>query len=109
LWAESESALSRHLREHPEVERALLESSLEELIATHVFFRGDDEANLSAAREAGTDGLATRRSALAAFSEAGWSVSVELEQDVRAEPTPMSALVPGVGIDGLPVVATSGT
>jgi SAM-dependent methyltransferase len=80
-----------------------------ELIVTHVFFRGDDEANLAAAREAGLDGLARRRAALAALSEAGWNVTVELERDVRAEPTPMSALVPGVGIDGLPVVPASVT
>jgi hypothetical protein len=36
-------------------------------------------------------------------------VTVELEQDVRAEPTPASALVPGAGIDALPVVPASVT
>ncbi len=80
-----------------------------ELIATHVFFRDDDEPNLAAASEAGLDGLATLRSALALFSAAGWSATVELERDVRADPTPVSALVPGVGIDGLPVVPASVT
>ena len=75
-----------------------------ELIATHVFFRDDDEPNLAAARELELDHLATRGSALAAFSASGWSVTVELElkRDVRADPTPVSELVPGVGIDGLP-------
>ena len=190
-WAESESALSRHLRDHPDVERALLESPHDELngadlflrasvleerygdaaaveafaladerlynnevrdardamlarvvehaaagdgtvadvapdagallrelrrvgrelIATHVFFRDDDEPNLAAARELGLDRLATRGSALAAFSASGWSVTVELEleRDVRADPTPVSELVPGVSIDGLPVVPASVT
>jgi SAM-dependent methyltransferase len=75
-----------------------------ELIATHVFFREDDESNLAAAHELGLGDLAARSDALAAFAAAGWNASVELEREVRAEPTPVSALVPGVGIDGLPVV-----
>ena len=80
-----------------------------ELIATHVFFRDDDEPNLAAACELGLDRLATCGSALAAFSASGWSVTVELERDVRADPTPVSELVPGVSIDGLPVVPASVT
>jgi SAM-dependent methyltransferase len=80
-----------------------------ELIATHVFFREDDDANLAAARELGLEGLATRDAALDAFAAAGWSASVELERDVRADPTPVSELIPGVGIDGLPVVQASVT
>jgi SAM-dependent methyltransferase len=80
-----------------------------ELIATHVFFHDDDERNLAAARELGLDGLATWSAALGAFAEAGWSATVELERDVRADPTPVSELVPGVGIDGLPVAPASVT
>jgi len=80
-----------------------------ELIATHVFFRDDDERNLGAAHELGLDGLATRDVALSAFAAAGWSAAVDLEREVHAEPTPVSELVPGVGIDGLPVVPASVT
>jgi SAM-dependent methyltransferase len=75
-----------------------------ELIATHVFFRDDDKGNIAAARELGLAGLATRGAALRAFAAAGWSAGVALEREVRADPTPVSELVPGVGIDGLPVV-----
>ncbi|MFL6016400.1 MAG: hypothetical protein ACJ74V_02560, partial [Gaiellaceae bacterium] len=73
------------------------------------FFRDDDERNIAAAREAGLDGLATRDAALRAFAAASWSAVVALERELRAEPTPVSELIPGVGIDGLPVVPASVT
>jgi ubiquinone/menaquinone biosynthesis C-methylase UbiE len=38
-WAQAESALSLHLREHPDVERALLHSSLESLNGADLFLR----------------------------------------------------------------------
>jgi hypothetical protein len=75
-----------------------------ELIATHVFFRDDDERNIAAARQIGLEGLATRGAALGAFAAAGLTASVDLECEVHAQPTPVSALVPGVAIDGLPAV-----
>jgi SAM-dependent methyltransferase len=75
-----------------------------ELIATHVLFRDDDEPNIAAARELGLDALGTRDAASNTFAAAGWSAAVELEREVRADPTPVSELIPGVGIDGLPVV-----
>jgi len=77
-----------------------------ELIATHVFYPADDEANRAAARKAGLEDLLVRDAALQAFAAEGWEVAVEYESDVQAEPTPVSAIVPGVGIDGLPVEAT---
>jgi len=80
-----------------------------ELIATHVFFRNDDERNLAAAHEFGLGGLATRDAALSAFAAAGWSAAVDLEREVHAEPTPASELVPGVVIDGLPAMPASVT
>ena len=80
-----------------------------ELIATHVFFREDDERNIAAARELGLDGLAARDAALNAFAAAGWAAAVELEREVLADPTPVSELIPGLGIDGLPVVPGSVT
>jgi hypothetical protein len=45
-------------------------------------------------------------STLAAFAAAGWDVVVEAEREVDAVPTPESALIPGVRIDGLPVRET---
>ena len=39
----------------------------------------------------------------------GWNVVVEEEREVEAVPTPESALIPGVRIDGLPVRATRAT
>ena len=76
------------------------------LVATHLFYGADDEANRAAARELGLEELLVRESALAAFADAGWDVAVEYERDVPAAPTPVSALIPGVGIDGLPVQGT---
>jgi hypothetical protein len=73
------------------------------VVAMHLFYDTSDEVNRTAARELGLEELLVRESALAAFADAGWSVSVEYERDVLAAPTPTSALVPEVGIDGLPV------
>jgi SAM-dependent methyltransferase len=75
-----------------------------ESIATHIFFRDDDERNIAAAGELSLAGLATRGAALTAFAAAGWTAAIDLEREVRAEPTPVSELVPGVGIDALPAV-----
>ncbi|MFL5938643.1 MAG: class I SAM-dependent methyltransferase [Gaiellaceae bacterium] len=80
-----------------------------ELFATHVFFRDDDDRNLAAAHELGLHGLATRDAALSAFATAGWPAVVDLAREVHAEPTPVSELVPGVGIDVLPAVPASVT
>jgi len=77
-----------------------------ELVATHLFFPEDDEANRIAARELALDELLTRGPALAAFADTGWDVAVEYEREVPASPTPESALIPGVRIDGLPVAET---
>jgi SAM-dependent methyltransferase len=80
-----------------------------ELVATHVFYPDDDAENRAAAREAGLEGLLFRSGALQTLADAGWDAAVEGEQAVRARPTPESALVPGVGIDGIPVVETTAT
>jgi hypothetical protein len=80
-----------------------------ELVATHVFYPDHDTENRAAAREAGLEGLLFRSGALNTLSDAGWDAAIEAERAVRARPTPESALVPGVGIDGIPVVETTAT
>jgi hypothetical protein len=77
-----------------------------ELIATHVFYPANDQANRTAARELGLEELLVRETALPAFAAAGWKVAVEYEREMKAEPTPASALIPELRIDGLPVAAT---
>ena len=77
-----------------------------EVVATHIFYPADDEENRAAARALGLEELLAREEALSAFAEAGWDISFEYEQEVQASPTPKSALIPGVGIDGLPVTET---
>ena len=79
------------------------------LFVTHVFYPEDDAENRAAAREAGLERLLLRSAALEALSDAGWNPTVEAEREVRAGPTPESALVPGVRIDGIPVVETTAT
>ena len=80
-----------------------------ELVATHVFYPDEDVENRAAAREAGLEELLFRSAALQTLADAGWYAAIEGERTVRARPTPESALVPGVGIDGIPVVETTGT
>lgn len=78
----------------------------QELIATHVFYPADDQVNRAAARDLGLEELLVRETALPAFAAEGWDVSVEYEREAKAKPTPSSALVPGLGIDTLPVEDT---
>jgi ubiquinone/menaquinone biosynthesis C-methylase UbiE len=78
-----------------------------ELVATHVFYPDEDAENRAAAREAGLEELLFRSGALETLADAGWDAEIEAERAVRAEPTPESALVPGVRIDCIPVVETT--
>jgi SAM-dependent methyltransferase len=80
-----------------------------ELAATHVFYPQDDVENRAAAREAGLEDMLVRSTALQRLAEAGWQATTEAEQPVRASPTPESALIPGVRIDGIPVAETTAT
>jgi SAM-dependent methyltransferase len=80
-----------------------------ELVATHVFYPDDDVENRAAARDAGLEELLFRSAALQTLTAAGWEAAIEAERPVHARPTPESALVPGVGIDGIPVVETTAT
>ena len=53
-WAEAESALSRHLRENPEIERALLHSPLDGLNGADLFLRAsvvEERSGFTAARK----------------------------------------------------------
>ncbi len=66
LWEEVESRLSAYLREHPDIERKLLETPLEELAPADRFFRAmilderGEFAEARAAADAATAGLYTR-------------------------------------------------
>jgi SAM-dependent methyltransferase len=80
-----------------------------ELVSTHVFYPDDDAENRAAARDAGLEQLLIRSTALQTLADAGWDAAVEAERAVRARPTPESALIPGVRIDGIPVVETNAT
>lgn len=80
-----------------------------ELVVTHVFYPEGDDENRSVAREHGLETLLVRSSALDAFGAAGWKVEILAEQEVNAEPTPESLLIPGVRIDAIPVAATTAT
>jgi SAM-dependent methyltransferase len=80
-----------------------------ELVATHVFYPDDDVENRAAARDAGLEEILFRSAALQTLTAAGWEAAIEAERPVHARPTPESALVPGVGIDGIPVVETTAT
>jgi SAM-dependent methyltransferase len=77
-----------------------------ELVATHLFYPAHDAPNRAAARELELEELLVSGPAHAAFADAGWNLSLEYEREVPTSPTPESALVPGVGIDALPVVDT---
>jgi hypothetical protein len=55
IWAEAESALSRHLRENPAIEQALLDSPLDNLNGADLFLRAsvvEERSGFAAAREA---------------------------------------------------------
>jgi hypothetical protein len=69
-----------------------------ELVTTHVFYPPE---------AVGGAPLFVRETAFAAFATAGWDVEVELAREVHAEPTPESALIPGVRIDGVPLTSTT--
>jgi hypothetical protein len=71
-----------------------------ELVTTHIFYPADAAGGLP---------LLVRKSGLKALDAAGWDVSVEDEREVRAAPTPESALIPGVRIDGVPTKDTIAT
>lgn len=61
LWEEVESRLSAYLREHPDIERELLETPLEELAPADQFFRSmilDERGEFAKAREAADKALA---------------------------------------------------
>lgn len=75
-------------------------------LAVSHFYPEDDAANGKVIRAARLDLLLYRRSALAQFMEAGWVVAVQNECVGEGRPTPPSAVVEGLRIDGLPVAET---
>lgn len=76
------------------------------LAITH-FFPEDDEANARTIRSAGLEALLYRHTALEHFATAGWEVEVKNTCVGEARPTPVSAVLEGAGIDGLPVTDTT--
>ena len=78
-----------------------------ELLSTSLFYPKDDAANRAVIEEAGLASLLLERPALAHFDDAGWEVTLANRCQARALPTPRSELLGGVGVDGLPVAATT--
>ena len=71
------------------------------------FFAEDDEVNGVVIKQAGLEALLYRRPAWARFESVGWEVK-ELSICLgEASPTPPSAVLEGVRIDGLPVADTA--
>jgi hypothetical protein len=75
-------------------------------LAVSHFFPEEDAVNGKIIGEAGLDLLLYRRSAEAEFGEAGWEAAVKNSCVGEARPTPPSAVVDGLRIDGLPVADT---
>jgi len=74
------------------------------LAITHFYPPGD--GNAAAIRELGLQTLLYRDSTLDAFAAAGFEVELANVQTAPARPTPVSVLLEGARIDGLPVVPT---
>lgn len=72
-----------------------------------LFFPEDDEANKAFIDELGLSSLLFRRPALVRFNEAGWEVKVLHSCFGKAQPTPVSTILEGAGIDALPVAETT--
>jgi uncharacterized protein YbaR (Trm112 family) len=71
------------------------------------FYPAEDEANLAVLKEHGLDTMNVQSSALQEFRRAGWQVSFENRCRGTARPTPKSRLIPGAGLDALPVADTT--
>lgn len=77
-----------------------------QLLAISHFYPPEDEVNGQVIRQAGLEMMVYREQALGAFEEAGWRVAVLNSCRGEAQPTPVSAILDGAGIDGLPVAVT---
>lgn len=78
-----------------------------EFLAITHFYPEDDETNLALLRELGLAPLLVRRTALEMFAAGGWRVGIANSQSGRAVPTPISHLLEGAQIDGLPLAETT--
>ena len=74
------------------------------LAITH-FYPEDDEVNASALREKGLSTI-FRTEAMASFISAGWEIDLLNECRGIANPTPMSKVIEGAGIDHFPLSKT---
>lgn len=75
-------------------------------LAISHFYPEEDAANGEVIEEAGLELLLYRKSAVSQFSKAGWEVAIKNECIGQARPTPLSKIVEGLRIDGLPVAET---
>lgn len=75
-------------------------------LAVSQFYPVEDEANGKVIHEAGLELLLYRDSALAQFAEAGWTAELRNQCVGEVRPTPPSAILDGVRVDGLPVADT---
>ncbi len=78
-----------------------------EFLAVACFYPEADTPNAVSIRQAGLETMLYRRALLGLFEQADWQVEINNPCISRVLPTPASALVPGAGIDALPVAETT--
>ena len=78
-----------------------------ELLAAHFFFPNDDQPNLEYLYAADLQDLLLKEPALTAFVQSGWQVETANVCSALARPTPMSEILMGARVDGLPVADTT--
>ena len=76
------------------------------IYAVHHFYPMDDKPNQAALAEFKLNELMPHESAIALFQKAGWQVEFANRCAGKALPTPVSEILDGVRIDGLPVAET---
>lgn len=77
-----------------------------EFLAVHFFFPQDDQANLEEIRLHDLEDLLIKPRLLDHFMRAGWQVELVNPLQAAASPTPLSAVLPGARVDGMPVADT---
>lgn len=71
------------------------------------FFPEDDVKNGQVIKKAGLELFLYQHSALEYFANAGWQIEIQSTCKSAAQPTPSSAVLDGLRIDGLPIANTT--
>lgn len=75
-------------------------------LAISHFYPEDDAENAQVIESAGLKEMLYKESAVSQFKSAGWEIEVDNECVGPARPTPVSAIIEGLRIDGLPAAET---